>query len=197
MANTRKDYVTWWKESVAHTLIKYPQYENYLKDYDFGVNQNQFSFGVCYSGAKKKIEISERICKDMKEEEVRDTLLHELAHAIDFAIRGTSNHDVEWKKVAVVLGANPMAKSKIVRGVEYKYVYVVEKFNGDLIFKNGVNKIDKRTELNKKLIGVFIQGQKNTTINKLKVITWEDWVYYCETNDHLPYNDYWYNKSGR
>ncbi len=42
-------------------------------------------------------------------EQVRDTVLHEIAHLVDFIRRGKSNHDSVWRAVAVEVGAAPRA----------------------------------------------------------------------------------------
>lgn len=39
-------------------------------------------------------------------ETMKDTVLHEIAHAIDCEIRGTTDHSIHWKRVAEQVGAN-------------------------------------------------------------------------------------------
>ncbi|GEM_PF-5892833 len=41
----------------------------------------------------------------------QDTINHELAHAIDYARRGKSNHDQHWQRIAIALGASPQAST--------------------------------------------------------------------------------------
>jgi predicted SprT family Zn-dependent metalloprotease len=36
-----------------------------------------------------------------------DVVRHEIAHAIQYILRGTSNHGWEWKDIAMTVGANP------------------------------------------------------------------------------------------
>lgn len=38
-----------------------------------------------------------------------DTVRHEYAHAVDLHNRGQSNHDEHWRKLAVIVGAEPTA----------------------------------------------------------------------------------------
>jgi predicted SprT family Zn-dependent metalloprotease len=191
MSNTRKDYITWWKECSLFVKENFPQYIEYLKVYNLSFNQKKRSFGTCYYGRVTKIELSEYLCKNMKEEEVKDTILHEMAHGIDAGIRGYSNHDKEWKKIASELGATPLSYSKVARGIEYRYVCVVEKINKDLVLQYGFNKKRTGMQFNKKIVGSYIKGKKNTTINKLKMLHWDDWVYYCEQNDYSPFIEDW------
>lgn len=42
---------------------------------------------------------------------VEDTVRHEIAHAIDYELRGTSGHDAVWKRLAIRCGASPKAKA--------------------------------------------------------------------------------------
>lgn len=38
---------------------------------------------------------------------IRDTILHEIAHALDVEERGTSDHGFRWKRMASLVGADP------------------------------------------------------------------------------------------
>lgn len=41
------------------------------------------------------------------EEELKDVILHEIAHVLDYERRGTSGHKRKWKKCAREVGADP------------------------------------------------------------------------------------------
>jgi predicted SprT family Zn-dependent metalloprotease len=41
---------------------------------------------------------------------IKDTILHEIAHALDYNTRGFSNHDVQWKKIARMIGCVPSSR---------------------------------------------------------------------------------------
>jgi len=43
--------------------------------------------------------------------DVEDTIRHEIAHALDFELRGKSAHDARWKALATQCGAIPKARS--------------------------------------------------------------------------------------
>lgn len=60
-------------------------------------------FGVCKHGSKV-IGLSAKLVKLNDEERVKDTILHEIAHAIAGYRAG---HGIEWKKVCVRIGAKP------------------------------------------------------------------------------------------
>ena len=61
------------------------------------------------------------------DDEVKNTILHEIAHALDFCIRGKSAHDYIWKSIAIEIGCdgkrcydvNEEVKEKL-----YKYVAI-------------------------------------------------------------------------
>ena len=62
--------------------------------------------------------------REIDRTEYIDTLLHELAHVIDFMLRGRSNHDSTWKSIASHVGATPEAckeMSKELREKTQKY----------------------------------------------------------------------------
>ena len=52
------------------------------------------------------ISLSKPLTELNSEAEVRDTILHEIAHALDVEERGTSNHDKNWKRIAISIGCN-------------------------------------------------------------------------------------------
>ena len=189
--NTRKDYIHWWKECAEYIKTKHPEYIQYLKDYRLTFNQKKRSFGTCYFGSVKKIELSEFLCKNMEEKEVKDTILHEMAHAIDAGIRGYSNHDNEWKKIASEVGATPKSSSKASRGIEYKYVCVLKKSDESLVFQYGFNRKQRHMKMNVILNNMWIRGKTATTINKLMFMNWDEWLYHCEVNDLSPFAEDW------
>lgn len=87
--------------------------------YTYKWNNNKSRFGVhkvrgyrdFWGDAKfniKQIELSKWLL-DHAEKDFDgwvDTILHEIAHGIDYAIRGRSNHDWHWVKVARTIGCS-------------------------------------------------------------------------------------------
>jgi predicted SprT family Zn-dependent metalloprotease len=55
----------------------------------------------------KQIVIDENRLQFLSSKQVRNTLLHEIAHAIDFEMRGISAHDEHFNNIAVQIGCNP------------------------------------------------------------------------------------------
>lgn len=71
--------------------------------------------GQC-SWVKKEIELNVDHAKTSIMEQVVDTIMHEIAHAL--CSRG-SGHGKEWKRMAYSVGADPSAKKKVVKSPEY------------------------------------------------------------------------------
>lgn len=64
-------------------------------------------FGVCRMGPKE-ISISRPLVSLNSEEEVRDTILHEIAHALSWEIhKEPCGHDERWKEICRRIGARP------------------------------------------------------------------------------------------
>ena len=59
-------------------------------------------FGACH-WKDKRITLSKTLTKLNDEEHIRDTLLHEIAHALSGRGNG---HNATWKKTAVAIGCN-------------------------------------------------------------------------------------------
>lgn len=57
-----------------------------------------------YNTGRKEIELSPRFCELNPDEVVRDTILHEIAHALVGPERG---HDEVWRRKCLEIGANP------------------------------------------------------------------------------------------
>ena len=63
-------------------------------------------FGLCSYGISGTfIKLSKKFVVLNSEEETKETLLHEIAHAIDVNIRGGTNHDYIWKIIAKHIGS--------------------------------------------------------------------------------------------
>jgi ribosomal protein L37AE/L43A len=85
----------------------------------FEFNNKKSSFGVCSSRrirkglgvttlVDKKIKLSMWLIQNSSETlaDWENTMLHEIAHAIDKEIRGKSNHDWHWRTIALSIGCD-------------------------------------------------------------------------------------------
>lgn len=80
-----------------------------LKEWEFGFNANVRRAGVCfypYGTEPGRIELSIHFAAKNSDAEVRDTLLHELAHAL---VGPGHGHDAVWKAKCRAIGASPVA----------------------------------------------------------------------------------------
>jgi len=76
-----------------------------LPDWLFRLNKSKRCLGVCKAG-ERTIELSAAYVFQNSEEHVRDTILHEIAHALVGIQHG---HDNVWKEMCVILGCLPKA----------------------------------------------------------------------------------------
>ena len=80
-----------------------------LSTWEFGFNANVRRAGVCFhphGGEPGRIELSIHFAARNSDDEVRDTLLHELAHAL---VGPGHGHDAVWKAKCRAIGARPEA----------------------------------------------------------------------------------------
>lgn len=86
-------------KKLAHHLMDVHQ----LDDWTFGLNNNKSAFGKCFE-SKKRIELSRPFIEINNTDNVRDTILHEIAHALAGAEVG---HGKVWKEIAQKIGSTP------------------------------------------------------------------------------------------
>jgi len=92
-------------------------YNLFAMGWKFKFNQNKATWGWC-DWRHKTIALSKFLLVNAIEdfEGWRNTMLHEIAHAIDATIRGRSSHDARWKWIAKDIGCDGERCKKI----EYK-----------------------------------------------------------------------------
>lgn len=85
-------------------VVKGHSYNLYSLGWSFsGFDKSVRRLGVCKT-RRKLIGLSERMTMLRTAEEVENTIVHEIAHALDTEIRGHSNHDWHWQSVAREIG---------------------------------------------------------------------------------------------
>ena len=87
----------------ARTLAQVLLDEHALHDWTFAFNRRRRAFGLC-DFQKRTIYLSAVLAELNGEAKVRDTLLHEIAHALAGPRAG---HGPAWQKVARTVGAKP------------------------------------------------------------------------------------------
>jgi predicted SprT family Zn-dependent metalloprotease len=74
-----------------------------LEGWSFGFNRHKGTLGICRFGVRT-IELSVFLVYHNGVDEVRDTILHEIAHAL---VGPGHGHDAVWKAKALEIGARP------------------------------------------------------------------------------------------
>lgn len=78
-----------------------------LNDWMFEFNKNITKiFGRCKCG-EHVIELSSDLVKRNSEEPVRTTILHEIAHALDWIKNLKADHGLSWKQICMEIGIPP------------------------------------------------------------------------------------------
>ncbi len=74
-----------------------------LRGWSFAFNRRKRSLGYCHYD-RRTIELSIHFVERNGTDEIRDTLLHEIAHAL---VGPGHGHDAVWKRKCVQIGARP------------------------------------------------------------------------------------------
>jgi predicted SprT family Zn-dependent metalloprotease len=87
----------------AWILAKQLMEQHGLRDWKFGFNRRKRSLGLCRYTARI-LELSIHLVDRNASAEIRDTILHEIAHALVGPAHG---HDDVWKAKCLEIGATP------------------------------------------------------------------------------------------
>lgn len=93
-------------EALANTLIAKHIDVSKHGQWTFVWNDAVNILGMC-KHSKKQIVLSKRWTLGLPDEEVLDTILHEIAHVI--AGWKVKSHGIEWQNAAILVGAKPVA----------------------------------------------------------------------------------------
>jgi predicted SprT family Zn-dependent metalloprotease len=101
----------WLSERAAavRELARRLMNEHGLAGWEFGLNTNVRRAGVCFyprGGEPGRIELSAHFVERNGDDEVRDTILHEIAHAL---VGPGHGHDRVWRAKCRAIGARPEA----------------------------------------------------------------------------------------
>ena len=93
-------------KKLAEGLVK-KHLGNAKNSWVFKFDNARKRFGMCqWGGGKYVVSLSKHLTLLNDEPQVRDTILHEIAHALDVEDRGYSNHDANWRQIALSIGCN-------------------------------------------------------------------------------------------
>ena len=137
-----------------------------LHDWKFGWDRARRRLGVCRL-LEKSISISVHFVRANLEapHEIRDTILHEIAHALAWTRHGERTHGAQWKQICREIGAVPCAAAKpdAIRVTTYKYLLRL-KTTGEV-----VGKYHRRPAFAKHLKRMALKGRPDT-LGQLELI---------------------------
>lgn len=137
------------------------------ESWTFSWNNRKRAFGVCvYS--KKEIQLSRILTKQVDEEQVLDTILHEIAHALTPG----AGHGARWKAMARRVGATPKATCNAKVDVDPKWVLV------DTTSGNIIERLHRKPNESKmrRIKDYWVRGRKEETKGKLKYVPYENYI---------------------
>lgn len=93
-----------------------------------GFDRSTRRLGICFMN-KKEIGLSKIQTSNRVEDGVKNTILHEIAHSLDYEIRGDSDHSYIWKNIAKQIGCSgerctDLSSESSYKKPEYKYLAV-------------------------------------------------------------------------
>lgn len=89
-------------EQLANELMAH--HGLHVNGWRFAFDQGSRTFGRCWHAPRKTITLSRLLTHHNDESEVRNTILHEIAHALCGPFEG---HGPLWHQVCVEIGAKP------------------------------------------------------------------------------------------
>lgn len=95
----------------------------------FGFDRSRRRFGVCIP-EKKRIQLSRVLTLLNETAPVRETILHEIAHALAYLrYQKSTGHDRRWREIAITLGASPVRcyDAKLIDTPELPYLVKCER----------------------------------------------------------------------
>lgn len=87
---------------LARSLVS----KHLLDEWDFDWNNRKSALGVC-NYRKKTIYLSEYFLGRVTDDEIKDTILHEIAHALTWVFYHKTGHGPVWKRICRQIGAKP------------------------------------------------------------------------------------------
>ena len=99
------------------TLARSEMDKNNLFDWNLELDFAKVRAGACHFN-EKKITFSRNFVKNSSEKDIKDTILHEIAHALVGPMHG---HDKVWKEMASKLGCSAK-RCHILEFSDYKWI---------------------------------------------------------------------------
>lgn len=117
----------------------------------------------CYT--KKLIRLSKTYISLNEEELVKNTILHEIAHAISYHVYGERGHGKTWRFVCIKIGAKPERLNTGAVSATGKYILRHKETKEVFCHYHR-----KPSSLMKRIGRAWIKGQKQQTFGKLELV---------------------------
>lgn len=188
---SKTDIAGMWGEVLKDVEQRFPHHYAALKanGWRAGVREKRNNTFGWASNREKLVIINWWLHKSSVKENIVDTMLHEIAHALDFINRGRTDHGPKWQRLARELGCKAKAVSKKAVNVEYKFVMALH-YGNTLEFVKGYHRKPSRTIVGQKMPFTYLPGRKEESLGNLWLFSWADWVTLCEGYDKSPYREY-------
>lgn len=188
---TKGEIIQLWMKVLGKFKEDFPAYDLLLRKHGWsaGVRERKNSSFGWADNRDRKVIINWHLHKNSTESMIVDTMLHEIAHAVDFCNRGRSDHSAHWKAIAEEIGAIPKSVSKAAISVEYKYVMALHIPGEEIRFVKGYNKRPSRQRANAICYGTYLTKRKDETIDKIWLLTWDEWCKLCVRYGKGPFRE--------
>jgi hypothetical protein len=130
------------------------------RGWTFVFSNSRRALGMCIP-RNRVINLSLYYLDKVSEVETHDTILHEVAHALEAVRHGTAGHGPVWKSIAREVGAKPVARCKV--KIHHPYPFVV-KYEDKIV--RGFWKLPRN--INERLQTMTMKGRPETA-GKLKL----------------------------
>jgi len=133
-------------EDKAFSVLRGEMNKQGLNNWSIGFNNRKSSAGLT-NLKKHSIVLSRFLLMFASDDQILDTMRHEIAHAIDYEQRGFTNHDRFWKLVARRVGANPqrvVEDDSWAKKIPSKYTYVCERCGYSVNVNRRLKNMDHR-----------------------------------------------------
>lgn len=128
---------------------------SFLESWEISFDSAKRRAGMCKISSKE-ISFSVYHIENNDIETIKDTILHEFAHAIAYHLYSDSGHGKHWKSVARQIGAIPKAKGSFKLPIApWLLVHACSK-------TSQINPISERFRRNNKIKNYFLSGRPET-----------------------------------
>ena len=134
--------------------------------YKFEWMNRKRTLGLC-NYRQKQILLSEDYVYNNNVELIKDTILHELAHAFDWEVYKKAGHGRTWKHICVQIGAKPQRCKGVKDGVKVNYKYVLRHKDTHEVF-GGYHKWPSKAA--NRISQTWIRNRKWETMGKLEIV---------------------------